>query len=259
MADMVFEGKVALVTGGASGIGRATVRALAAEGATVAVVDRDEAGATAVAAEVTGVGGAATAHVVDLADPSAIAPLVERVLADHGRIDVLVNSAGMSGAPHSAVEFRDEIMELVLSVNLRAPMLLVREVGRHMIERGGGGRIVSLSSSAAFRSTSSPVVYAATKAGINGMTRAAAADLGPHDVNVNAVAPGLTATPMVGLTEERDNREQLNSMVSSGPLANLLHRVSEPEDVANVIAFLCRPESRQITGQVINTSAGLIV
>jgi NAD(P)-dependent dehydrogenase (short-subunit alcohol dehydrogenase family) len=255
-ASTTFEGKVALVTGGASGIGRATVRTLAAEGATVAVVDRDEAGATAVAAGVAAAGGRATAYVIDLADPSAIAPLVARVLADHGRIDVLVNSAGMSGAPHSAVEFRDEIMELVLSVNLRAPMLLVREVGRHMVERGGGGRIVSLSSSAAFRSTSSPVVYAATKAGINGMTRAAAADLGPHDINVNAVAPGLTKTPM---TASMGDDEGYRKAATSGPLANLLHRASEAEDVANVIVFLCRPESRQITGQVVNTSAGLVV
>lgn len=192
---------------------------------------------------------------VDLADAASIAPLVAEVIGEFGRVDILVNSAGLSGAPHSAVDFSDEVMELVLAVNLRAPLLLIRAVGNHMIERGGGGHIVSLSSSAAFRATSSPAIYAATKAGINGLTRAAAADLGPHDINVNAVAPGLTRTPMTaGIDDEAFDRA-----ATAGPLANLLHRPSEADDVANVIVFLCRPESRQITGQVINTSAGLVV
>ena len=113
-----------------------------------------------------------------------------------------------------------------------------------------------MSSSAAFRATYSPAVYAATKAGINGLTHATAGDLGPHNINVNAVAPGLTKTPMVaGIGAD----ETIQKVVTSGPLSNLLHRASEAEDVANVIVFLCLPGSRQITGQVINTSAGLVV
>jgi NAD(P)-dependent dehydrogenase (short-subunit alcohol dehydrogenase family) len=256
MAANELTGQVALVTGGASGIGRATVRALAAEGVQVAIVDRDERGAHAVAEETKASGGAATPFVADLADPGAIATVVQSVLAEFGRIDILVNSAGISGAPHSAVDFSDEKYELVTAINLRAPFLLTRAVGQHMIERGDGGKIVNLSSSGAFRATYSPAIYAATKAGINGLTRAAAADLGPHDVNVNAVAPGLTDTPMNAGIGDAD---KLAKATASGPLANLLKRHSEPEDVANVIVFLCRPESRQITGQVIHTSAGLVV
>lgn len=141
-----------------------------------------------------------------------------------------------------------------MAVNLRAPFFLIRAFGTHMAERGGGGKIVNVSSSAAFRATSSPAIYAATKAGINGLTRAAAADLGRHDVNVNAVAPGLTRTPMVAPDDETFMRT-----FTSAPLGNLLGRPSEAEDVANVIVFLCLPESRQITGQVVNTSAGLVV
>jgi NAD(P)-dependent dehydrogenase (short-subunit alcohol dehydrogenase family) len=154
------------------------------------------------------------------------------------------------------LDFTDEKYDLVTAVNLRAPFLLTRAVGNHMVERGGGGRIVNVSSSAAFRAAISPAIYAATKAGINGLTRAAAADLGPHDVNVNAVAPGLTRTPM---TMGSGPPGTLEKLAASGPLANLLQRPSEPEDVAHVIVFLCLPESRQITGQVINTSAGLVV
>src|SRR5262245_43759631 len=256
MSGNRLTGHVAVVTGGASGIGRATVHALASEGARIAIVDRDADGAKAVAGEVTAAGGAATAFVADLADPSAIESVVQAVLGEFGRVDSLVNSAGVSGAPHSSVAFSDEKYELVMAINLRAPFLLTRAIGQHMISRGGGGNIVNLSSSSAFRATYSPAIYAATKSGINGLTRASAADLGPHGVNVNAVAPGLTDTPMnAGI----GGPDMLAVAATSGPLANLLERHSEADDVASVIVFLCLPESRQITGQVIHTSAGLVV
>ena len=259
MADVTgsaLEGQVAFVTGGASGIGRATVHALATEGADVAIVDRDADGATAVADEISSAGGTARAIVVDLADASAVDPAVDSAVAAFGRIDILVNAAGISGAPHSAIDFSLEKYEMVTAINLRAPFLLIRAIGQHMISRGGGGRIVNVSSSSAFRATMAPAIYAATKAGINGLTRAAAADLGPHGINVNSVAPGVTATPIdggIGVAQA------LDQACTDGPLANLLHRASRPEDVAYVIRFLCLPESRQITGQVIHTSAGLVV
>ncbi len=248
--------KVAIVTGGASGIGRSTVHALATEGAQIAIVDRDGDGAITVANSVERAGGVAKPFVVDLSDAAAIDPLVKEVVATFGRVDILVNSAGISGAPHSSIDFSNEKYELVTAINLRAPFLLTRAVGRHMIERGGGGKIVNLSSSGAFRATFSPAIYAATKSGINGLTRASAADLGPYDINVNAVAPGLTDTPMnAGI----GGAENMAKAAASGPLSNLLGRHSEPEDVANVILFLCLPESRQLTGQVVHTSAGLVV
>jgi NAD(P)-dependent dehydrogenase (short-subunit alcohol dehydrogenase family) len=250
-----LDGQVAVVTGGASGIGRATVLRLAGAGARVAVVDLAPDGAERTAKEATQLGGDAAPFVVDLADRDAIPPLVLRVLETFGRIDILVNCAGITGAPHNALDFTDEKYDAVMAVNLRAPFVLTREVGRHMVERGGGGRIVNISSSAAFRATAAPAIYAATKAGINGLTRASAGDLAPHGVNVNAVAPGVTRTPIVGGGEDG----LLEKMVAAGPLANLTHRVAEPEDVANLVHFLCLPESRQITGQVIHTSAGLIV
>lgn len=251
-----LEGQVAIVTGGASGIGRATASALAAAGARVAVVDRHAAGGEEAAAELVQSGSTARAFAVDLADAGAIDPLVATVVAQFGRIDILVNSAGITGGPHTVIDFSDEAFRAVMDVNLRAPFLLVRAVGQHMVERGGGGHIVNLSSSAGFRATAAPALYAASKAAVAGLTRAAAADLGLHDINVNAVAPGMTKTPM---TAAIGDDEAYRRVVSAGPLANLLHRPSEAEDVANVIVFLCLPQSRQITGQVIHTSAGLIV
>jgi NAD(P)-dependent dehydrogenase (short-subunit alcohol dehydrogenase family) len=256
VANEPLSGRVALVTGGASGIGRATALALAAAGARVAVVDRDADGAASVAKEADAGGGAARAFGADLADATTIEPLVAAVLAELGRVDILVNCAGITGGVHTALDFSDDTFETVMHVNVRAPFLLTRAVGRHMVDRGGGGRIVNVSSSAAFRATSSPAVYAASKAAINGLTRAAAADLGPYDVNVNAVAPGITKTPMTAGIGDDD---MYTALSTTGPLANLLHRASEPEDVANVIVFLCLPESRQITGQVVNTGAGVVV
>jgi len=256
MSGDQLAGQVALVTGGASGIGLASVKALVAQGARLAIVDRDATAAEAAVDAVRRAGGEAKAFVVDLADGGAIEPLVAAVLAAFGRIDILVNSAGVSGAPHSAIDFSDEKFEQILAVNLRAPAFLIRAVGRHMIERGGGGRIVNLSSSAAFRATAAPAIYAATKAGVNGLTRAAAGDLGPHDINVNAVAPGLTETPMTAGLGAAVGYERA---AKEGPLANLLQRHSQAEDVAGVVVFLCLAESRQITGQVINTSGGLVL
>lgn len=251
-----LSGRVALVTGGGSGIGRATVRGLAAAGADVAVVDRDAAAAHESAAEASANGVEAKPFVVDLCEAVAIVRLVASVLSGFGRIDILVNSAGTTGIHHNSLDFSDETFDRVMAVNVRAPFLLTRQVGRHMVERGSGGRIVNLSSSAAFRATASPAVYAASKAAVNGLTRAAAADLGRYDVNVNAVAPGMTKTPMTaGLGDDAAYQR----IVSAGPLENLLHRPSEAEDVAHVVVFLCLPESRQITGQVLHTSAGLVV
>lgn len=248
-----FDGQVAVVTGGASGIGRATVLALAEQGARVAVLDIDLPAAEGVAAEA---GAEAAAFAVDVRDPRAIGDVVGAVLARFGRIDILVNSAGTSSPVLGTLEVTTEAFESIMAINLRAPLLFMQAVGRHMAERGGGGRIVNLSSSASARATAAPVIYAASKAGVNGLTRAAAADLAPHDVNVNAVAPGLTKTPMTAVLGDD---EAYRNLVSSGPLENLLKRPAEPEDIAGVIVFLCGPASCHLTGQVIHASAGLVI
>jgi NAD(P)-dependent dehydrogenase (short-subunit alcohol dehydrogenase family) len=252
-----LDGQVALVTGAASGIGRATALALADAGARVAVVDISEEGTESTVAAIRELGAEAKAYVADLSDTGRLPDLVRSVLGDLGRIDILVNCAGISGAPHTSLDFTDEKFDAVVAVNLKAPFVLTREVGNHMVERGGGGRIVNISSSASFRATGSPAIYGATKAGINALTRSCAADLGPHGVNVNAVAPGVTRTAIVGAGRGDDSH--LDAMVQQGPLANLTGRVAEPEDVAAVVRFLCLPASRQITAQVIHTSAGLVV
>ena len=251
-----LSGQAALVTGGASGIGRATVLALLQAGAAVAVLDRDEAGVNAVAEQGRQAGGTAVALQVDLADTGQIPAVVARAIQQLGRIDLLVNCAGVTGRFQSLLEIEEENWDFVHTVNLKAPLLLMKHVARHMIERGGGGRIVNISSSSAFRARNSPIAYASAKAALVQLTRSAAAELGPHNINVNAVAPGITAT---GMTRVLGDAEALQRVASSGPLENLFHRVSQPEDVAAAILFLCLPSSRQITGQTIHTSAGAVV
>jgi NAD(P)-dependent dehydrogenase (short-subunit alcohol dehydrogenase family) len=250
-----LSGKAAIVTGGASGIGRATVFALAHAEAAVAVIDRDEAGANEVAEQVRRNDGKAFAIPIDLAQTKLIDAAVESAIERFGRVDILANCAGIARF-QTLVDTDEQTWDLIHTVNLKAPMLMMKRVARHMIERGGGGRIVNISSSSAFRAQNSPIAYASSKAAIVQLTRSAAAELGKHDINVNAIAPGITATAM---TRMLGDTEALQRVASSGPLENLFRRVSQPEDVAAAVLFLCLPASRQITGQTIHTSAGAVV
>ena len=193
---------------------------------------------------------------IDLADTARIPGAVARVIERLGKIDALVNCAGVTGRFQSLLDMEEDNWDFVQTVNLKAAMLMMKHVAKHMIERGGGGRIVNISSSSAFRARQSPIAYASSKAALVQLTRSAAAELGPHNINVNAIAPGITAT---GMTRVIGDAAALEKVASSGPLENLFHRVSQPEDVAAAILFLCQPGSRQITGQTLHTSAGAVV
>jgi NAD(P)-dependent dehydrogenase (short-subunit alcohol dehydrogenase family) len=247
---------VAIVTGAASGIGRATARQLAELGATIAVVDADPAGAGATVEELTGSGRSAASYVVDLADIDAADRVVDDVVGQLGRVDILVNAAGTSSGA-GLLDTTVDVWDRIHAVNLRAPFLLIRRAARHMIDRGEGGRIVNVSSGSAVRAVPATPAYGSSKAGLLGLTRMAAGELGAFDINVNAVAPGITTTPMA--LRAFGSEAELDRRVSEGPMANLLRRASRPEDVAAVIVFLCLPASRQITGQTLHTSAGSIV
>lgn len=248
-----LKGKVALITGAASGIGRETALLFAQQGARIAAFDRDEAGLASLGRQAPAI----STHVLDLAEVQTLDTAVQSALTAHERIDFLLNIAAYRPRPDKVLSAEIGEWERTMRVNLIAPAVLTKLAAAHMIARGGGGRIINVSSSSAFRAAGDPPAgYACSKAAIAALTRVSAAELGPHDINVNTVAPGATRTAMAvaaGMSEK------LEAIVKDGPLANLLGRVSEPEDVAQVILFLCRPESRQITGQTIHTSAGLVV
>jgi NAD(P)-dependent dehydrogenase (short-subunit alcohol dehydrogenase family) len=255
MNESPLAGQIVLITGGASGIGEAAVGLFVDAGATVAILDRNGTAAKQVASAIQAGGGQATVHVADLLDTASIPGAVADVLSVHGRIDALVNAAGISGEQGEILEQSEDNWDRVQAINLKAPFRLIQEVGRHMVERGGGGRIVNVTSSSGHRARQSMAPYGAAKAGLTQLTRTAAADLGRYDINVNAVAPGVTMTPM---SQSIGDEADFQKAVTEGPLSNLLNRVSRPEDVADAILYLCLPGSRQVTGHTIHTSAGAV-
>jgi NAD(P)-dependent dehydrogenase (short-subunit alcohol dehydrogenase family) len=245
-----LEGRVALVTGAAAGIGAAIAKRLSEHGAAIALVDLKEDEARSVA---SGLSSRAEVFAADLADANAATALVPKVLASFGRIDILVNCAGITGGVSTLAATTLEIWDQVYAVNARAPFLLTRAAAPHMIERGSG-RIVNISSSSAFRARMSAPAYGSSKAAIAQLTRLSAAELGPHGINVNAIAPGLTRSAMTAGFKP----DALERALKEGPISNLLGRISEPEDIAATALFLCLPESRQITGQILHVDGGAV-
>jgi len=242
-------GKVALVTGAQQGIGRAIALALAADGADVGVnyLD-DQTAADAVADEVRARGRRAVLIPGDVSRAEEARRMVEAVVTGLGPLDVLVNNAGIF--PRSPfLDLREDEWTRVLDVNLKGSFLCAQTAARAMVGGARPGAIVNLSSVAA-RGTPLGVHYAASKAGVVGLTRAMALALAPHHIRVNAIAPGLTDTaqPRYGHTEG-----ELRALARDIPLDG---RMARPEEIASVAVFLASEEARWITGQVIHVNGG---
>jgi 3-oxoacyl-[acyl-carrier protein] reductase len=248
----MFDGKVAVVTGAARGIGKATALALAKQGAGVAIVDiQDEAGKQT-AAEVQQLGVATLAIRTDVADPAQVNTMVEQVRQRLGRVDMLVNNAYISGGYAPVSETTDAVWNRVLAVNLTGYFNCARAVSQVMMAQGGG-TIVNLASGAGLRgSISAGVQYSASKAGIIGLTKGLAADLAPHGIRVNCIAPGVIDTglgaPGTGWTRAELERYARRDVA--------LGRVGQAEDIADVIVFLLSDASRFMTGEVIVVDGG---
>lgn len=253
MSELQLQGRVAVVTGAASGIGAASSLRLAGEGATVVLADINAAGSQAVAEQIRAAGGEASVVLTDVASESDIRTLIQGVADTYGRLDVLFNNAadlspGVFARDRTIDQLDVETWERVFTVNLRGQMLCARYAVGHMV-RGGGGSIVNMSSTASLVGDEVRTAYAAAKAGVNSLTRSIAVSHGKQGVRANAIAAGFVLTPPA--------LEQVPPwLLETYERNSLLPRLGTPEAVADVVLFLASDQSRLITGQVINVDGG---
>jgi len=245
-------GKAALVTGGGDGIGRATALLLAAAGAAVAVLDKDGAKASAVAAQIATEGGIATSYAVDVTDELAVEQAFSDFAGARGSLDVLVNNAGMA-IRGAAATLSVEDWNRVVAVNLTGMFLCARIAARHMKQFGRGGAIVNTASIMGMSGGLYPnVAYQTTKGGVVNMTRALALEWVVDGVRVNAVAPTYVNTPFIaGLISKP---EVLAAIKAATPMG----RLAEPDEIASAILFLSSPAAAMITGSILPVDGGFL-
>ena len=245
------ERRTAIVTGGGSGIGLACATRLAADGAAVAIFDRDGDSAEAAAAKIVASGGTAAGFTVDVTDRAAIDAGVVETRARLGRPVILVNNAGLQGFD-PFLTITAEKWQRILAVNLTGTFDCCQAVVPDMIEEGWG-RIVNISSSSAQGGQPLMTHYVASKAGVIGFTKALALELGPQGITVNTIPPGFIDTPMLRKTEERG---LLGKGVEFHEAQTPVRRIGRPEDIAAMTAFLVSDEAGYITGQVLGVNGG---
>jgi 3-oxoacyl-[acyl-carrier protein] reductase len=244
----VLEGKAAVVTGGSRGIGRAVVERLARDGATVVfgyVADADA--AAEVEKAVAAAGGTAHGVRVDLAEPGGVAALFAAAQEHLDGLDLLVNNAAARHTPMMLADLPEDEFDRLMAVNARAVFLALRHAARHMRD---GGRIVNLSTINTAMPGPGIAAYAASKGAVEQLSGVASRELGPRGITVNTVSPGATDTDLLRST----NTPQAVEMAAR---VTPLGRLGRPDDVADVIAFLCGPDARWVTGQNIHAAGGL--
>lgn len=257
---MQLEGQVALVTGVAQGIGRATAAALAEAGCQIAGVDLSAEGADSARADVEKFGRPYHAIAADVGDVGAIDAFVAETMATFGRIDILVNNAGVTRRAH-IMDLTEEDWDRIHRVNAKGVFFCMQRVAREMMAQGGG-RIINMASIAGKGYVgSSNVIYAGSKGAVIAMTRLGALQLAPHNINVNAVCPGATETAIYTGIVQRDAERDGISIEEARRRAYgtiPLGRPNTPEDVAALVVYLASPAARNVTGQSINIDGGLV-
>jgi len=245
-----LEGKVALVTGGSQGIGEAVARRLAAAGATVLVAARNAERAAAVSAAIVEDGGAAEPVRLDVADPASVAEAFRGIVERHGRLDVLVNNAGITD-DGLLLRMSKESWDRVIATDLTGVFLVTQEAVKLMMKKRVAGRVVTVGSVVGLMGNAGQANYAAAKAGVVGFTMSLAREIGSRGITVNAVAPGYIETPMTAALSEEQRRALAGKIV--------LGRLGTGEDVAGAVLFLASDLAAYVTGTVVNVSGGLLI
>ncbi|HLZ69518.1 MAG TPA: SDR family NAD(P)-dependent oxidoreductase [Dehalococcoidia bacterium] len=245
-----LSGRVALVTGAGSGIGRAIALRLAQDGANTACTDLDFQAARATALTANAAGDRALAVQLDVTDPASVAQAVASVERELGGIDVLVNNAGWDKI-EPFLQSEPETWDRIIAINLKGTFHCCKAVLPGMVERGRGA-VVSIASDAGRVGSTGEAVYSATKGGIIAFTKTLARELARHQINVNCICPGPTDTPLLASLKEGNPRlgDALQRAVPWG-------RLGKPEDIAGAVAFLAGPDAAYITGQTLSVSGGL--
>ena len=244
----MLEGKIALVTGAAKGIGRAIALALAADGATVVVnYNGSKERAEQVVEEIKALGADGMAYQCNVADTAATADMVKEVIKTYGKLDILVNNAGIT-RDNLLLRMSEEDFDAVINTNLKGAFLCMKQAAKRMLKQKSG-RIINISSISGVAGNAGQANYCAAKAGIIGLTKSAAKELGSKGITVNAIAPGYICTDMTDV---------LNDTVKDAILTRIpLKRFGSPEDIAYTAAFLASDEAAYITGQVLGTDGGM--
>lgn len=248
-----LEGRAGVVTGGASGIGRAIALRLAAEGARVAIFDRDAAGAQSVVDTIVGAGGRATAYPLDVVDAAAVENATASAARDLGSPWFLVNAAGWD-SPKPFLDSTPESWRKIVDINLYGMLNTHHSICRRMRE-AGGGRVVNIASDAGRTGSGNVAVYAACKGGLIALTKSLAREFARYGILLNAISPGPTQTPLLDAIAGSgpQGAKYLDALARSIPL----RRIGTPEDFAGIAAFLIGDDAAYITGQTISVSGGL--
>lgn len=247
---LTLEGKTALVTGASQGIGETIARRLAAAGAAVLVAARNEEKAAAVAASIAEAGGTAEAVRLDVADPASVSEVFRGIAERHGKLDVLVNNAGITD-DGLLLRMSKESWDRVIATDLTGVFLVTQEAVKLMMKKRVAGRIVTVGSVVGLMGNAGQANYAAAKAGVVGFTLSLAREIGSRGITVNAVAPGYIETPMTAALSD-DQRKALAGKI-------VLGRLGTGEDVAGAVLYLASDLASYVTGTVLNVSGGLLI